>query len=115
MLIDPPFESPDEFADLARAMRDAYRKFATGIYLAWYPVKSQAETDGFCGEVLTGGMAKAVVTDIAIPAPEGKLGRAGLLAINPPYGYAAAMQACAALIAPRLEATITTRWIAGSE
>lgn len=115
VLIDPPFESPDEFADLARAMRDAYRKFATGIYLAWYPIKSQAEADGFCGEALAGGMTKAVVTDIAIPVLDGKLGRAGLLAINPPYGYVATLQASAALIAPRLEAAITTRWIAGSE
>ncbi|HEX4273119.1 MAG TPA: 23S rRNA (adenine(2030)-N(6))-methyltransferase RlmJ [Rhizomicrobium sp.] len=114
VLIDPPFEAPNEFADLARTLRDAYRKFATGIYLAWYPIKSQAEADGFCGEVLAGGMTKAAVTDIAIAAPEGKLSRAGLLAINPPYGYDATMQASAALIAPRLEAVIATRWIAGS-
>jgi 23S rRNA (adenine2030-N6)-methyltransferase len=114
VLIDPPFEAPNEFADLARTLRDAYRKFATGIYLAWYPIKSQAEADGFCGEVLAGGMTKAAVTDIAITAPEGKLSRAGLLAINPPYGYDATMQASAALIAPRLEAVIATRWIAGS-
>ena len=114
VLIDPPFEASDEFAELARTLRDAYRKFATGVYLAWYPIKSQAEADGFCGEALAGGMTKAVVTDIAITAPEGKLARAGLLAINPPYGYDAAMQAGAALIAPRLDAVIATRWIAGS-
>ena len=115
VLLDPPFESPDEFSDLARALRDAFRKFATGITLAWYPVKSQAEADGFTGEVLAAGMAKALVVDTSIAAPEGKLGRAALLVINPPYGFDGAMQASAALIGPRLEAAITTRWIAGSE
>jgi 23S rRNA (adenine2030-N6)-methyltransferase len=115
VLLDPPFESPEEFSDLARALRDACRKFATGIYLAWYPVKSQAEADAFTGEVLAGGVTKAVVVDSAISAPEGKLNRAALLVINPPYGFDAALQAAAALIAPKLEAAITTQWIAGSE
>jgi 23S rRNA (adenine2030-N6)-methyltransferase len=114
VLIDPPFESPDEFSGLARTLREATGKFATGIYLAWYPVKSQAQADAFIGEVLAGGIAKAVTVDAAITAPDGKLRRAGLLVINPPYGFDTAMQAVAALIAPRLEATIRTEWVAGA-
>ena len=115
VLLDPPFEAPDDFSNLARTLRDAYRKFATGIYLAWYPIKSQAEANAFTGEVLAGGMAKALIIDASVRAPEGKLNRAGLLVINPPYGFDAAMQASAALIAPRLEAAIDTRWLAGEE
>ena len=41
--MDPPFESPDEFSALAQTVREAIRKFATGIYLLWYPIKSEAE------------------------------------------------------------------------
>ena len=115
VLLDPPFEAEEEFSELARTLRDAYRKFATGIFLAWYPVKSEAEADAFIGEVLAGGMAKAMIIDTSVSAPAAKLGRAGLLVINPPYGLDAAMRASAALIAPRLEARIGTRWIAGSE
>jgi len=115
VLLDPPFEADEEFSELARALRDSYRKFATGTYLAWYPIKSQAAADAFTGEVLAGGMAKAMVIETSISAPEGKLGQAGLLVINPPYGLDAAMRASAALIAPRIEARIGTRWIAGSE
>ena len=37
----------------------------------------------FTGEVLTGGMVKAMTVDTAILAPEGKLARVGLLVINP--------------------------------
>ena len=115
VLIDPPFEAPDEFADLAHSLREAVRKFATGIYLAWYPIKSGSQTRAFTGEVLAGGMAKAMVIDASISAPEGKLDRAGLLVINPPFGFDAAIKACAALVAPRLEASITTAWVAGAE
>jgi 23S rRNA (adenine2030-N6)-methyltransferase len=115
LLMDPPFESPDEFPVLARAVRDAHRKFATGIILAWYPVKSQAGADAFIGEAVAGGAAKALVVDVAISATEDKLRRAGLLVINPPYGFEAAMQATGDLIASRLAAAITIRWAAGGE
>ena len=106
-LIDPPFESPQEFSDLAQTVREAHRKFATGIYLLWYPIKSEAEANAFTGEVLAGGIAKAIAISTKVPAPEGKLNCAGLLVINPPYGFAAEMQRAAGLLAPRLDGEIT--------
>jgi 23S rRNA (adenine2030-N6)-methyltransferase len=112
VLMDPPFESPDEFSALAGTVREAIRKFATGIYLLWYPIKSEAEAKAFVGEVLAGGIARALTVDIKVAAPEGKLGRAGLLVINPPYGFDRAMQATAAAIAPRLGAQIAVRSVA---
>ena len=115
VLIDPPFEAGDEFHSLAQSVTAAVRKFATGIYLVWYPIKSQAEADAFLGEVLAGGVAKALIIDTRISAPAGKLAQAGLLVINPPYGFDRAMRETARLVAPRLEAEIATRWIAGSE
>jgi 23S rRNA (adenine2030-N6)-methyltransferase len=119
-VIDPPFESPDEFAALARALNDARAKFATGIFLVWYPIKSQSAVDGFLGEVLAGGATKALTVEIAVPPEGDKLARAGLLVINPPYGFAAAMEAIAAILAPRLgrddaPARITLAWLAGAE
>jgi 23S rRNA (adenine2030-N6)-methyltransferase len=115
VLMDPPFESPQEFSALAQALREGVRKFATGIFLAWYPIKSQAEADAFTGEVLAGGIAKALTLDTRVTAPEGKLGAAGLLVINPPYGFAGAMRDVAGVIALRLDTDVTVRWITGSE
>ena len=115
VLMDPPFESPDEFSALAQAARDATRKFATGIALIWYPIKSQAEADAFIGEVLAGGIAKAMGVVTKVTATEGKLDRAGLLVVNPPYGFEAQMRAAAGLVAPRLEGEIGLAWQAGSE
>ena len=40
VLIDPPFEAPDEFETAATAVKGAVRRFSTGIFLLWYPVKS---------------------------------------------------------------------------
>jgi 23S rRNA (adenine2030-N6)-methyltransferase len=115
VLLDPPFEAPEEFSLLAQTVREAWRKFATGIFLVWYPIKSQAAADAFTGEVLTGGMVKAMTVDTAILAPEGKLARVGLLVINPPYGFGAAMRAASSIVAPLLDASITSTWLAGAE
>jgi 23S rRNA (adenine2030-N6)-methyltransferase len=113
ILLDPPFEAPDEFSTLAQTVREAVRKFATGIFLVWYPIKSEAAAKAFTGEVLAGGVTKAMTIDTTVGAPDGKLGRAGLLVINPPYGFAAAMQDAAGVIAAKLEAAITIQQIAG--
>jgi len=114
-VIDPPFEATDEFERLAQTLHAAIRKFATGIFLVWYPVKSQSAADAFVGEVLAGGVDKALTIDTAIAAPEGKLARAALLVIQPPYGFAATMQKVAAIIAEPMAADIRIRWVAGAE
>ncbi|HEY4078183.1 MAG TPA: 23S rRNA (adenine(2030)-N(6))-methyltransferase RlmJ [Rhizomicrobium sp.] len=114
VLIDPPFEATDEFETLGRAVREGYRKFATGIYLIWYPIKSQSDADAFTGEVLASGITKAVRVEIAITPDGEKLSRAGLMVINPPYGFDMAMRAVAAILSPRLGQVAVT-WLAGAE
>jgi 23S rRNA (adenine2030-N6)-methyltransferase len=113
ILIDPPFEAPDEFEMAARTVRAAMRKFATGIYLIWYPIKSTAAGNAFAGEVLAGGAKKAFRIEVAVDAADGKLGRAGLLVLNPPYGFDDEMQTTLAAVAPQLDARIKMDWLAG--
>ena len=112
VLIDPPFEAPDEFQTAARVVRDAYRRFATGIYLIWYPIKSEAAGNAFAGEVLASGATAAMKIEIAIDAPDGKLGRAGLLVLNPPYRFDEDMKDALDVVAPRLQAKVRLDWLA---
>lgn len=102
VLMDPPFEAADEFESAAEAVKGAVRRFATGIYLIWYPVKSAAAARAFRDEVLTSGVVSALNIEIAVEAVEGRLGRAGLLVLNPPFGFDSDMREILALVAPRL-------------
>ena len=106
VLIDPPFEAEDEFAQLVQALAGARRRFATGIALVWYPIKSTAASDAFAGEVLVGGSQEIarITIDIGRQAKGDKdrLSAAGLLVINPPYGFVEEMRAVADILAPRL-------------
>ena len=41
VLIDPPFEDAGDFARLGQALEAAHRKWPSGIYLLWYPIKER--------------------------------------------------------------------------
>lgn len=119
VLIDPPFESPDEFQQAARALGDALARFANGIYVIWYPVKSAGEAHAFMGEVLAAGAKKVVRVSIALAADEGggkeRLAASGLIIVNPPFGFAAEMTEALAVAVPLLSPTARSevRWLAG--
>lgn len=87
ILIDPPFEAPDEFEQMAEALGHALTRFATGIYLLWFPIKARSDADALSGEVLARGATKLLRIQLDICAStEGRLSQTGLLIVNPPYG-----------------------------
>ena len=113
VLIDPPFEEDNEFAQLAEAFAGANRRFATGVYMLWFPIKSPADADAFTGEIANAGAAKLLRIDVALNAlrTDGKerLAAAGLLIVNPPFGLAEEMEDAARLVAPALDARISLK------
>ena len=121
VLIDPPFESPDEFRDEARALTGALRRFANGIYLLWFPIKSAGDANAFCGEILATGVKKALRIDIDVgtaeagPGEKERLAAAGLIVVNPPFGLAEEMRASLVHVKPLLSpnACSDVRWLAG--
>lgn len=114
ILIDPPFEAADEFAQTAKAFATAYRRFATGIYILWFPIKSAAEANRFCSEVLSSGAAKVLRIDVARRGgPEGKLAAAGLVIVNPPWQFEEHMQQSLAVALPLIDAEARVELLAG--
>lgn len=43
VLIDPPFEERDEFETLSRQMAEWKKRWPTGVYLIWYPIKAHLD------------------------------------------------------------------------
>jgi 23S rRNA (adenine2030-N6)-methyltransferase len=92
VLIDPPFEAGNEFAQLAGGFRAAFQKWPTGSYLLWYPVKSRRAADTLAREVaLAAAGARPAATCLRLEfsvAPQeagGPLASTGLLMVNPPW------------------------------
>lgn len=114
VLIDPPFEEKNEFETCGRAFAKAYRRFATGTYMIWFPIKSWAEAERFGGEVLSAGTDKVLRFDIIRNTPqEERLGAAGLIIVNPPYGFEAQMQAALEPVLPLIDVRTDCRWLVG--
>jgi 23S rRNA (adenine2030-N6)-methyltransferase len=86
VLIDPPFEQRDEFERLATGFAAAYRKWPTGIYVLWYPVKDRSAVNRLWAAV-RGVAAKGLGVEIAVASPGTRAGLdcAGVLVVNPPW------------------------------
>src|SRR6185503_9695619 len=67
VLVDPPFEQPDEFDRLAQALAGAHRKWPTGIYSLWYPIKATRETEGFARRVGRLGIGRILRAELTLP------------------------------------------------
>ena len=87
VLIDPPFEQPGEFARLADGLIRAHRKWATGTYLAWYPIKDPRESDAFGRKLARTGIPKVLRAELTVASERAgeRLAGTGLIVINPPW------------------------------
>jgi 23S rRNA (adenine2030-N6)-methyltransferase len=90
VLIDPPFEATDEFERLARAVRQGLRRFATGCYAIWYPIKDEAAAAAFVAAL---DAPKRLILELRVDGEggAGKLAACGLAVINPPWRFEEAM------------------------
>jgi 23S rRNA (adenine2030-N6)-methyltransferase len=89
VLIDPPFEVPDEYERLLRALRQGVRRFATGCYAVWYPIKDEAAS-AFAADLAS---FKPLVLEMHLEGIEtGRLAACGLAVINPPWRFEEAMR-----------------------
>jgi 23S rRNA (adenine2030-N6)-methyltransferase len=87
VLIDPPFEEKDEFATLEAELIAAHRKWPTGIYALWYPIKDRHAVENLITGILAAGIGRLLRLEIDVDRPEaaGGLSATGMLVINPPW------------------------------
>ena len=87
VLVDPPFEVESDFSNLVDGLAAAYRKWATGTYALWYPVKGRHEADTLAKRLGRLGLPKVLRAEILV-APLGdpaRLNGAGMILVNPPW------------------------------
>ena len=87
VLIDPPFEADSDFANLVAGLAAAYRKWATGIYALWYPVKGRREADMLAKRLARLGLRKVLRAEILVEplGDPARLNGAGMILVNPPW------------------------------
>ncbi len=105
VLIDPPYEAPDELARAARALGPALKRFGHGMYLWWRPLKSESALAAADAEAHAQGARSTLRANLwtDTPQPEGRLTGSSLLLINPPFGLDPALREALPALAARLE------------
>lgn len=87
VLIDPPFERDDDYAQLANGLSIAHRKWATGIYALWYPIKGRPEPDALAKSLTRLGIRKILRAEVTVAplSDPSRLNGSGLIVVNPPW------------------------------
>lgn len=85
ILIDPPFEDPEEFKTLSRAVIQAHEDWPEALALIWYPLKDEREAARFEAEIESALIPEALCLNLHVGRKSERLRGCGLLLIAPPH------------------------------
>jgi 23S rRNA (adenine2030-N6)-methyltransferase len=89
ILVDPPYESQDEFVQVVRALGEGLARFPSGAFVVWYPLTERARVDEFFSAVRGLKPPPTLAAELAIAGPGSplKMKGCGLMVINPPWQF----------------------------
>jgi 23S rRNA (adenine2030-N6)-methyltransferase len=104
VLIDPPFEAEGELERLAQGLAQGLRRFATGVYLAWYPIKDPKPVARFHRTLAAAGRVSLLGIELMLRPPTAidRLNGCGLIVANPPHTLAEELEGLLPELARRL-------------
>ncbi len=87
VLIDPPYEDADEAARLVEGLTLAHRRWPTGIYALWYPIKDRAWVWRLHEALGATGISRILSVELTRNAEDDwqRLNGCGLILVNPPW------------------------------
>jgi 23S rRNA (adenine2030-N6)-methyltransferase len=86
--LDPPYEeTQQDFAHLSAALAEGLRRFPTGVFAAWYPIKDERSVNAWQAACLPALPAPVLVSELWLYPRDARvaLNGSGLLVVNPPW------------------------------
>jgi len=117
ILIDPPFEEDGELSRLVSGLKEGLARFATGVFIAWYPIKDAKTPRRLIKSVAEIAAAKLISLEVLIRQPRNPdaLNGCGLLVANPPFTFESELKIAAPALVRRLTtspgAHCSVRWV----
>jgi 23S rRNA (adenine2030-N6)-methyltransferase len=104
VLVDPPYEEPDEFRRLSEGFINAHHRWPTGIYCLWYPVKDLIAIDRLRIAFSKSGIRRLLRAELCVRerGADGAFNGTGLVICNPPWQFAEPLAALLAGLVPLL-------------
>jgi 23S rRNA (adenine2030-N6)-methyltransferase len=88
VLIDPSYETRDDYANVIKGLQEALKRFPTGTYALWYPMLSKPESVKLPNRLKALGATNWLhaTLQVAAPARDGfGMHGSGMFIINPPW------------------------------
>jgi 23S rRNA (adenine2030-N6)-methyltransferase len=106
VLIDPPYESEREYAQVAAALKFGLGRWPTGVYALWHPVKADRQAARLHDELRRSGLRKLMLLELCVRPADSPLGLNGsaMIIANPPWRLDEAMREAYAELQPLLDA-----------
>ena len=121
VMIDPPYEvERKDFPQLVELIVAAYKKWPTGCFAIWYPIKDRAMIERFEKKMFKTGIRRQLVCEVCVwpdDTPVG-LNGCGLLVINPPWKFSQDADEALQWLFPHLRMSengghAAVRWLVG--
>jgi 23S rRNA (adenine2030-N6)-methyltransferase len=116
VLIDPPFEKKDEFQTLIRQMEEWKKRFPSGVFMVWYPIKAHLAIEEMKRGAAALGLRRTWCMETLLyprRQPESFNG-CGLVVFNAPYMVPERMEALLPLLGRRMGLLETpSSWLTG--
>jgi len=90
VLIDPPYEAQEqEFRIIEDALASAFKRWPTGIYAVWYPIKMRQSVLPFHRWLKGSGMRKVLIAELYVHPDNSalRLNGCGMAIVNAPYRF----------------------------
>ena len=87
VLMDPPYELKEDYQKAVKTLVKAYKKFATGTYILWYPVVKRELIDSMTNDFTASNVKNLLQVEFCLQADTNEYGMTGtgLFIINPPW------------------------------
>jgi 23S rRNA (adenine2030-N6)-methyltransferase len=87
ILIDPPFEVKSEREAVLSALAHGYKRFSTGVFMVWYPVKGVDFAAKLLADMRALGFPSTLQIEMCVRESfeGGGLAGSGVIVVNPPF------------------------------
>lgn len=88
VLVDPAFESLNEFQAMAQALKTAHHRWPQGIYALWYPITQRAPVHPFYRALEKSGVRNILRAELRVAGDtDAGMNGCGLVIVNPPWQF----------------------------
>jgi 23S rRNA (adenine2030-N6)-methyltransferase len=89
VLMDPPYEAPDEFSLAGQALKTGLSRWPNGIFALWYPIKAGPDAGRLHGMLAQSGLRKLLMLEMSVRPHDSPLALngSGIIVANPPWQF----------------------------